>query len=242
MTSNIKLTSVFLALCTMLTMSCDLMNPIVGSDIVIEKEYDNTAFNSLEFSHAFQVKIKQEEEFQILLKFNDNLEEYVEVEQKGETLSIGLDDGKTYKNAQLIAEISLPDLQNIGASGACEIELNKLTTSVLDLDVSGASEVFGKVKIMDKLLVDASGASQVDLKGKSNNAEIMLSGASQFGNEKFTVQDRLKIECSGASESTVNVKGEIEAEITGASIFNYSGKATFIEKEVSGAGIINQLK
>jgi len=106
----------------------------------------------------------------------------------------------------------------------------------MDLDVSGASTVTGDIAAGDADF-DVSGASSVQLQGSASDIVIEASGASRVELAAFPVNDA-DVELSGASSSTVNLDGVLNADLSGGSRLTYIGTPTLGIIDTSGGSTI----
>jgi hypothetical protein len=200
-------------------------------------QYDLVDFVSLEVSHAIELKVIQSDEFKVEVTHNENLKKYLVVKQKGNQLILGLKGGHSYKNAKIKAVVTLPVLRAIDASGASSVQLEQIESQELNIDLSGASSISGKVDVR-KMNLDASGASTIRLKGIADYLACETSGASDVKSRELSVTQELRIDASGASNVFLICNGDIYADLSGASNFIYYGNGIIRQKSVSGAASI----
>jgi hypothetical protein len=225
-----------------ITTGCAVIN---GSGNVIMREFDYTDFTKLEVGYAFNAEITRADSYTVKISLDDNLFDYLIVEQSDDTLRITMKPGNVYSKTQQRAEITLPDLERLELSGASKAQVNDFTSShYLEMDISGAShaeisnvvcgdaylEISGASKIegtftMNDVVFHVSGASSVELEGSAENMALEASGASQVDLSDFTIVNA-GIELSGASRATVNASGQISGDLSGASLLEYLGDAT----------------
>ena len=193
---------------------------VTGSGNLITLEPANQDFSRVEFSHAFQAEVTQGESYSVVITIDDNLEQYLEVSQDGDTLKVGMEPGLmlSLRNTTMQARITMPELTGVNGSGATRITIGGFESGQdLAIDVSGASTLRGQIDAGD-LRADVSGASQANL-------------------SDFRLQN-VDVEASGASRAEVNASGRLDAEASGASTVLYSGDPTLGRTNTSGASTI----
>ena len=196
-----------------------------------------SGFNSLDIGHAFEVDIIQSQTYSLAIDVDDNIEQYLIVDDSGGTLVLGLEGGRAYTNVTLKAQISMPMLSALELSGASKAEFTQFESSdPFDLMVSGASEANGDIEAGDTT-IKVSGASDVQLEGEGWDLLLEVSGASRVNLEEFTVQDA-RLDLSGASDVTVSVDGVLNVSASGASDVTYFGNPKLGDIETSGASSI----
>lgn len=238
---------------------CCWFDVITGSGSLETRDMDFGNFTDLDVSHAFDVDVDRGDSYQVSITVDDNLLDYLDVRQTGQTLHIGLKGLHAFANVHLEAAITMPDLGDltlsgashgdvsgfisadplgIGLSGASSLEMDNLVAGDTEFELSGASAVSGSIEIADGDF-DLSGASVIDLDGLANDVSIEASGASRVKLADFLVINAT-VHLSGASSGTINASGTIDADLSGASHLDYMGDATLGSVETSGASSINK--
>ena len=108
------------------------------------------------------------------METDDNLQQYILIEQDGNTLRI-----KQKNNANLDATgrikvyVSAPLFKNLDGSGACNIIGEGLLTAAdeIKVDLSGASDAELELKA-PKISTEMSGASSIKLRGQTKDLHI----------------------------------------------------------------------
>jgi len=231
--------NLFFFLIIVLLSSCDL-NAIHGSNDMISKKINLKDFTSIDASNAINIHLVQSEEYKVTVECNKNIEKHLALNVKNNCLYIRLTSGQAYSNIDVNVTIYAPSINEISASGACDIMIEDYKTENFSFDLSGATDVEGKLIIKEKLKIEASGASELKLRGKTKELEIDFSGASKLSAKKLIVAENTIIESSGASSVTVTANGKLSIDCSGASDVIYHGDATIIAKEVSGASRIEK--
>ena len=233
--------TVFLLLITLsFLIGCNSMIRIDGSNNLVEKNYDITDFTGIDVSNTFHVEIIQADTYKVIATFDDNLEEYIDVKKSGDILKIGLSGGFSYGDNSLSVKIYCPEINKIKASGATKIKITELDVENLFVGFSGASKLMGTLNISSNLSINSSGASVFELKGEVKNLTVNSSGASKFKGKEFLVKDKLIVDTSGASSTTINTAGDIEVDLSGASVFNYYGEGKIVRQNTSGASVVRK--
>ncbi|HMK08561.1 MAG TPA: head GIN domain-containing protein, partial [Anaerolineales bacterium] len=212
---------------------------ISGSGNVVSLEQDVSDFDRIEIGHAFRATIHQGDSYSVVVRIDDNLQPYLRVTQTGGTLSIGLDrdPGFSLGSVTLEAEITLPNLTSLEASGASQATLVDFASDGdVALEGSGASRLGGKLQA-GTLRLTLSGASTSNLAGSAQSLTVDASGASTADLSEYSVVDA-NVKASGASSATVNASGTLDAEASGASHIRYIGNPTLGNVETSGASSI----
>ena len=212
---------------------------LVGSGNLETEAYAFSDFTEIEIGSAFEFEIRQSSSYNISITADDNVMEYVQVSQVGQTLKIGLRTGTWFGPGTLRASVTMPELRGLTVSGASRGDIYDFSsTEDVDITVSGASRVNGDITAGD-VEFDISGASTVQLDGSANDMVAHVSGASRLNLDDFTVNNA-DVDLSGASSGTINLDGRLDADLSGASRLWYIGEPTMGTIDTSGASTISE--
>lgn len=232
---------------------------IEGSGNQDTREYDFSDFTKIDIGNSFDFTITRSDTYRITITADDNVFEYIVVTKTGKTLKIGLKPFTQLVRTTVKADISMPQLHgldasgattgtvigfssdenfNLNVSGASSLTLENMSTGQVTADISGASKVEGKFTSGDTFL-DVSGAGKVELEGSVAEMVIDASGASNIELKRFIMKDS-DISLSGSSY----IKGNLEAhnvsiDASGASKVVLEGSVNDITIKASGASQID---
>ena len=168
--------AIILLVLVALTTACSQVT--TGSGDIVTQEMDLTGFDKLDISQGFNVEVSQGDEFSVLVRVNENLVEYLQVEVVGDSLKIGLEGNRIYANATLQAEITMPTLTELEVSGGSDAMVSG-TGDDITVDASGGSDAdLAEFQVVNAS-IDASGGSQVIINA-SGNLNVDASGGSQI--------------------------------------------------------------
>jgi hypothetical protein len=140
---------------------------------------------------------------------------------------------------KLKAYVSCKVLDALNASGGSDVYIeDAVRTDKLDLNLSGGSDLRGKVEAHELTIVQ-SGGSDTYLSGKTSRLSVHASGGSDFhGND--LASDNCQVEASGGSDVHVIVNKELSANASGGSDVYYSGSGVVRESRSSGSSSIHK--
>jgi len=193
-----------------------------GSGNPVTREFDFTDFDQVNIENAFQGTITRGDTYRVSVTVDDNLEQYLQVEQAGGRVTIGFKEPVLLRDATLKYEITMPALTALNASGASNAILRDFASSdAFAVEASGASRIEGTITTGD-LTATASGASTISLAGQGGALRGNASGASTLDMEEFSAASA-NVDASGASTISVNTAGRLDASASGASNVRYIG-------------------
>ncbi len=231
---------------------------VTGSGNLETETFDFSNFTKVEAHNGFQVELTQSSAYSIEITTDDNVQEYLEVTESGDTLKIRLTGFRTYSSVTLEAKITMPDIYGINLSGGSQADITgfssshdfsaalsggsgldgNITTADADFDLSGGSRVAGSITAGDADF-GLSGGSQVNLDGTADDVEINSSGGSQLDLEAFPVSNA-DVNISGGGRATVNVSGTLDVNLSGGSRVLYVGEPTLGDIDLSGDSTISK--
>ncbi len=146
--------------------------------------------------------------------------------------------GVSLGNRKMKAYVSIKEIDMLMASGGSDIFIDeKLNAPKLKVQLSGGSDLLGKVAVED-LSVTASGGSDAKLAGTATHLSISISGGSDFKGDDL-IADYGTISASGGSDAYVHVNKELESHASGGSDIKYSGNPT-TKNSSSGDGSVKR--
>ncbi len=239
---------------------CGYGYAVRGSGRLVTKDLDITDFHGIEAQSTFQIEVTQGEAYSVSVTADDNVWDRLEVGKHGDTLRLGLQQPSMINHVTLRAEITMPALEAVKASGASrvtargfsekDVESFQLRVSGAsrfsgdiqannaDLELSGASRYDGEVRAHNADL-ELSGASRVDVSGAVASLRLAASGASTADMPDLTA-DEADVRLSGASRAELNVTNDLDYELSGASTLRYAGRPRVGHSDTSGGSSVHQ--
>ena len=226
----------------------------------IVQELDFSGFDKLDVSDAFAVEIRQGDEFRVTIEVDEQSQRYLEVNQQGDTLQIGMRPRPIaffwFFNSVHRATITMPSLVGLTIGDATHVTVNGFRTEAeARFEVTDASTLNGEIYTGKTWLIaddaskitltgdradmniDVNDSSHVTLKGNGENVVIRAGNASHVNLDEFVVQDA-NIIVHDASSVTVDVAGRLDAEADDASSVVYYGNPTLGNTQSTDASSI----
>ena len=234
-----KRTAIFIA-STLITalFGCDSYIQERGNGNITEQERSVSDFNEVQVSGNFEVFLKKSETPGLTIITDENLHEFIKVEQKGDAIEI--ESERTLKSKEGIkVVVEYTDLTAVSSSGASVIESDDIITGdYLRLEMSGAGAIDLDLDLK-ALKINVSGAGAVELRGNVIEQNIQMSGAGGL-DAKNLVSQKCKIEISGVGGASLNVKEQLDASVSGVGGITYRGNPADVNSNVSGLGTITR--
>ena len=113
------------------------------------------------------------------------------------------------------------NLLDVRLSGASNLQIKANVNGNISMDMSGASKAKGDLKAND-VKINFSGACSAELSGSANDLKIDTSGASKIKADDFTVRTAT-VRSSGSSKATVHATDALKVNASGAASVDYKG-------------------
>jgi phage shock protein PspC (stress-responsive transcriptional regulator) len=192
-------------------------------------------FNEVSISGIFDARITQGERYAVELIGPDDEKRKYRVSQEGNTLIIEYDDDSkiSFKNPvnfeKIRINITMPALADVELKGAGKASLRNFNTEDLQVEVTGAINVTGDLKVRN-ITIDLSGACEFNLSGDATTMEAKVQGASQLKAYDFTTRYTV-VEVNGASSAKVYATQRLEINEGIASKVSYRGNPAEVIRE-----------
>ena len=216
---------------------CSFFPTVTGSGTPATAAYGLAGFGGIQASESFKVRVVPDSIFSVDVTCDDNLLPCLVVDTTpGGTLRLSLQQGYSYRFITVSAEVHMPALELLDASGAGAFDVGAGFVSIrpLAISLSGASTANVAGIVCGNLTVDISGASSATVAGSPSSESILASGASHADLLNSVVRSA-DVTLSGASDAWVNVgAGVVSLHASGASTLYYAGTPAFSPCELSG--------
>lgn len=208
-----------------------------GNGIIVSENRKVDKFTQIQFSGVYQVILKAGDRPNIEVETDENLQEYIEVDQHGKRVIVTTTD-RIRSREGIKVYVTYTNLNSIEIGGVATIESDgPIVTDILELEISGAGSVDLEIEAQE-LDLRVSGASAIQLRGQVNELIIRMSGAGDI--EAYDLVSKYcKITLSGIGSAEIYVEDELEAGISGVGGISYRGNPNKVRDNVSGLGRIS---
>lgn len=124
-------------------------------------------------------------------------------------------------------------------SGSGEIDLRGRCRR-FDSDVSGSGKVTLSVDVAEQADFSVSGSGRIGASGSARSVQTNISGSGKVLAADL-VTDRCVVRISGSGDVEINVKNELDANISGSGSVSYKGSPSKVNSHASGSGKVRKL-
>jgi len=187
---------------------------IEGNGKLVTRDVPVSSFDALKASGVYELKLSQGDKETVKIEADENLQQYFNVHNEGNTLVIdmkGLKNLNMKNKSKLRVYVSFKKLQTLDLSTVGSVNAEK-ELSFSDLQIKNAS--VGKVDLAlsaNTLHFDNTSVGEVKLAGKAQNAVFTNHGVGNLDAGSFVVQS-MNIENNGVGGATVNAEKELKVK------------------------------
>lgn len=186
-------------------------NAIKGSGPVITKSLDLKDFDTIEINGGADVTFTQAEGYDVTVRTQESVFEYLDYEVKGTKLILQVKDKRNIRAEVFEISVSAPELNKVVVNGASDFDIQSLRIDGdLDVQVNGAGDLDFDQIACDSFTVQVNGAADANL-------------------TSIDIRKTLKVEVNGAGDVNISGKAQdVSLEVNGA------GDIDATELEVAG--------
>jgi len=210
---------------------------ISGNGNVVEESRDVTGFTAVEVSTGIDVFLTQGNEFDVVVEADENLQEVILTELKGDRLVIRTDHVNIRSAKSKKVHVTLPELTGlkISSAGDCVGE-TPFECQDLRLSISSAGDLTLEVDA-DRIDLDISSSGDAKLAGSAEELDANLSSAGDL-NAFDLLAGKVDVSVSSAGDARVHATDEISMTASSAGNIYYRGNAQVVHSNSSSAGSI----
>jgi hypothetical protein len=244
----LALASLFIALIG----AAGCQSTVTGSGEIATWNMAYTDFNRLEISSAFEVAVSRADTYSVSITIDEMLNSYLDIDQRGDTLRIGLKPSYIYVGTKQHAVVNLPDLSRLELSDASIVTVSGFSlshaldcelhdASRLDLEhiiagnckylLTDASQVSGSIE-MDDGEFRLNDSSYLELEGSADDIKIDAASSSDAVLADFAVLTA-DVELTASSHAVVNVSSRMDVSLSAASELEYIGSPLLGNPDIS---------
>ena len=208
-------------------------------DIITVDRPVSSSFERIVLKISGEVRIYQSEEAKVSVTTDSNLEKYIQTEIKNGVLEIKTDRREGLRPSKNIITVYMPVIAELDISGSGTINfMNKISGEALRRTISCSGEIQGELEY-NNLFANIRGSGGITLTGKSQKAELDISGSGAFECLELEAQDVI-VKISGSGNTRVNAINNLTGRISGAGNIVYKGSPK-ITYSGSGSGTLKTL-
>lgn len=210
-----------------------------GSGRIITETKTVATFNAVDVSNSIDVELTQGNKNEVIVEADDNIIQYVNVENKGGVLHISFRSNVNVSNYTVKVKVTSPAFTKIEANSSADITSTNTITSADKISVTASSSADIDLKVdAPSILADAGSSATINLEGKTQQFEASASSSADINAENLKAES---VNATAGSSGTCNVFASVKlnAEANSSGSVNYTGGVTNIVKKESSSGSVS---
>lgn len=175
------------------------------------------SFKAIDSEGAFEFEVTCQQPLSFSIEGDDNILPLIQSDVRDGVLYLRPEKGYSSRSL-IVIRISVPNLENIKASGAGKFHITDLKN--------------------DAFTVETNGATALTAAGQTKSVEIRNTGAGKIDTDGLHAQ-KAKVDISGAASVDVYASEQLDASVSGVGRVSYSGNPKTVNKNVSGMGMVS---
>ncbi|MBR9999365.1 MAG: PspC domain-containing protein [Cyclobacteriaceae bacterium] len=203
--------------------------------------YDMKGFESVQIASIFNAEILQADQWEVMLKGDEEDLNDVRVIMENDNLKIDFDrdiSNWDRDREKVYIYLKLPEMESLELSGAVRAVIRGFSQDLIQIDLSGAAIAEMDIRI-DDADIDMDGMSKLTLYGNGEKIDVTIAGASRLDASDYAVNSAT-IDASGVSHVKVNASEMLEIDVTGGSEVRYSGDPQIQSERAAASRIIKE--
>jgi hypothetical protein len=213
---------------------------IDGEGPVVTQDRNGGTFNEVHSHGSFDIIITDRSTNSVKVEAQENIQQYVEIENKGNELHIRNKKGYSIRTDKPITvHVSAPALQAIHCEGSGNIKTENVLNGSDKFRIKSAGSGNISVDIETSSLSSSiAGSGNITLQGKTNELEGSIAGSGNIkAKDLQSAVTSIKIAGSGNAEVVATEK--LSTKIAGSGDVRYWGNAS-VESKVMGSGSLRK--
>ena len=212
---------------------------VVGNGNTTTNNRTTQSYDKIEAIGSMDVHLEQGSEGKITVTTDSNIQEYVIVEVKDNTLVLRTKNNINLKTKKGI-HITVPfeSISGVSLVGSGDIDTkDTIKSDSFDVSVTGSGDIVLAVE-SNTLDAKVTGSGDMDLSGKATNLEVKVSGSGDFKGSSLNAENT-EVYVSGSGDAEVTATKSIKARVNGSGDIEYSGNPVKSDTKVMGSGDIS---
>ncbi|MEJ0056462.1 MAG: DUF2807 domain-containing protein [Bacteroidota bacterium] len=108
-----------------------------------------------------------------------------------------------------------------------------------DSDISGSGKVILTITVRDQADFGVSGSGKIEASGSAKEVKTHISGSGKVYASNLEA-DKCDVRISGSGDVEINVKSDLDANISGSGSVTYKGNPSHVNSHSSGSGKVRK--
>ena len=178
----------------------------------------------------------------VTVEAEENLQEYIITEVKGDKLKIYTEDGvslKTSRNKDIIITVPFKDLEAVNLAGSGDVtSKDVINAQDFKCSVSGSGDMILEVNAQD-VTASVAGSGDLSIGGSTQKSHLKVAGSGDLHASDLKSNDA-EASIAGSGDISLNCNGgTLKAAVAGSGDIVYTGKPDKVDSKVVGSGSVS---
>jgi len=223
--------------------SCDYIGgkKVTGNGISTTQQRSLGDFNGVDVAGPIKVFISQNPVSSVKIEADENLLEYIEIENRGDVLEISTRRGFNLRpRAGINIYVAAPSFDNLAVTGSGELRTQTKISNgkEVDVDVTGSGDVLLNIDA-PAINTEITGSGNITVNGSTRNFSTEVTGSGEV-HAFDLLSENTKVTISGSGDVEIFASKQLDVNISGSGDVKYKGNPS-VNKSVAGSGDIRKV-
>lgn len=223
--------------------SCEFMGGkrVNGNGVTSTQQRNTGDFNGVDVSGPIKVFISQDSVSSVKIEGDENLLEYIEVDNNGDNLEIRTRRGYNLRpRTGIKIYVTAPSFDKLAVTGSGELKTQTKISNVKNMDVSvtGSGDMILDIDA-PAINSEITGSGNITINGGTRSFSTEVTGSGEV--HAFNLlSESTNVEITGSGDVEVFASKQLKINISGAGDVKYKGNPT-VSQSVAGSGNIRKI-
>jgi len=234
----------YLLLLTVVTLSAGVAlaqwKRISGNGNIVTQTRETGTFSEIVVSGSMQVEVTAAPAIGVQVQAEDNLQEYIVTEVKGNRLQVKFKNGvsiNSHKAVKVLVRMPKLNAASIAGSGSIRSSNQLNSNGNFSATISGSGSVDVQTAAT-KVDATIAGSGNIVLAGKTHDLHVVISGSGSFKGYQLTANEA-SVQIAGSGDVQAYASNKLDAAISGSGSVYYKGNAS-VSVKTSGSGKVRK--
>lgn len=236
--------SIVLLICiSLFSINCEYMGGkrVSGNGVKSTQQRNFSDFDGVDVSGPIKVFVSQDSISSVKIEADENLMEYIEIENNGDVLDISTRGGYNLRpRTGIRIYVTAPSFHMLSVSGSGELKTQTKISSVKDVDVSvtGSGDLILNIDAPG-IKSNITGSGNLTIDGGTRNFYTEVTGSGEV-HAFDLLSESTDVKIAGSGDVEVFASKQLKISISGSGDVKYKGNPS-VSQSIAGSGNVRKL-
>jgi hypothetical protein len=214
---------------------------VTGNGVMSTQQRNLGDFNGVDVSGPVKVFISQNSVSSVKIEGDENLLEYIEIENNGDELDIRTRRGYNLRpRTGIKIYVTAPSFDELAVTGAGELKTQTKISSAknMDIRVTGSGDMILNIDA-PSINTNITGSGNIKINGGTRNFSTEVTGSGEV-HAFDLLSESTDVEISGSGDVEVFASKQLKISISGSGDVKYKGNPS-VNQSIHGSGNIRKI-